>query len=205
MLSHISTLNVTEAAESRRSIRAYKDVEVPDDDLREILRVTGLAPSAFNAQPWRFVVVKDAAVRAQLAEAAYGQKQVTAAPVVIAIYSDMNDTLETIEETIHPGVPADRRAPQALGFRNNFAKQDEAEREQWAASQSYIALGYLTLAASGMGYATSAMLGFKPDEVKKILGLPSHVRVPALVALGVADEEGFTHHRHDIDRIARFI
>ena len=51
-------LTVREAAEQRRSIRAYSPDPVPREDLDEILRVTSLAPSAFNLQPWRFVVVE---------------------------------------------------------------------------------------------------------------------------------------------------
>src|SRR5690349_2104694 len=85
----ILPLSVPAAIEARRSVRKYKPLPIPDEDLERILALTGLAPSAFNVQPWRFVVVRDPAVKAQLQQAAYNQPQVGAAPAVIVLYSDM--------------------------------------------------------------------------------------------------------------------
>jgi nitroreductase len=204
MYTESTTLTVTEAAEARRSIRKYKDQPVPAADLREILRVTGLAPSAFNVQPWRFVVVRDPELKQRLRAAAYGQAQVGAAPAVIVMYSDVAGALGDIERTVHPNYPEERRPAVAQQVRDTFAGKTDEEREAWGAGQSYIALGYLMLAAQSLGYATSPMLGFKPNEVKEILGLPAHATVPALVALGVADEEGFPHHRHAVEDVADF-
>lgn len=73
------------------------------------------------------------------------------------------------------------------------------------ASQSGIALGFLVLAAQALGYSTSVMLGFDPAKVRELVGLLAHVNLPALVALGVADEPGYSTHRHSVDRLARFI
>ncbi len=61
------------------------------------------------------------------------------------------------------------------------------------------------LVAEAQGYQTSPMLGFEPDAVKKLLGLPAHVRIPALVAIGKGAEEGFPHHRHPLARITRYV
>lgn len=49
---------MTEAIESRRSIRQFVQEPLNQDDLREILRLASLAPSAWNAQTWRFAVVQ---------------------------------------------------------------------------------------------------------------------------------------------------
>lgn len=45
----------------RRSIRKYTDETVSEEDLRLILESARQAPSGENAQPWRFIVVKDQA------------------------------------------------------------------------------------------------------------------------------------------------
>ena len=44
-------LTVTDAAQARRSVRKYEAAPIPDADLHEILRLAGLAPSAWNLQP----------------------------------------------------------------------------------------------------------------------------------------------------------
>jgi nitroreductase len=196
-------LDVREAAEQRRSIRAFEPEPIPREDLEEILRVTGLAPSAFNLQPWRFVIVETPEVKDQLAEAAYGQRQVRSAPTVIVLYTDMQETLEHVDEVLHLGMDAAQRNGSRKTILGSFASKSSAEREAWGAEQGNIALGYLLLAAEAHSYQTSPMLGFDAEAVKRLLDLPAHVRIPALVAIGRGTEQGFAHHRHPLERITR--
>lgn len=197
-------LSVREAAAQRRSIRAFDAEPIPHADLEEILDVVRLAPSAFNVQPWRFVVVETPELKQRLAAAAYGQRQVASAPAVIVLYTDMAETLERVDEVLHPGMPAEQKARARESLLRTFASQAEAEREAWAAGQGSIALGYLLLAAEAHGYQTSPMAGFDAEAVKELLDLPANVRIPALVAVGRGAEEGFPHHRHELERIVRY-
>ena len=196
-------LDVREAAARRRSIRAFDQRPIPAEDLEAILETVRLAPSAFNVQPWRFVIVRTPEVKAELAAAAFDQRQVHSAPAVLVLYTDMQDALATLDETIHPGIQGEKRVGTVARVRGLFAKQSPEEQEAWAAGQGYIALGYLLLTAESFGYQTSPMTGFDAERVKKLLGLPAHVRVPALVAIGRGVEEGFSHHRHPLSRIVR--
>ena len=198
-------LTVTEAAEARRSVRKYDPSPIPRAHLEEILRVTSLAPSPWNLQPWRFVIVEDAATKASLQAAAYGQPQVGAAPAVIVMYSDMTDAINTVEETIHPGMRGPQGDKAAADIRATFAGFSETDRAAWGNAESNIALGFLLLAAQSHGYSTSPMLGFMPDKVKELLGLPADARIPALVAIGKGTEDGFPHHRHPLARITRWV
>jgi len=199
-----TTLSVRDAAQQRRSIRQYQPGDIPEADLREILRLVSLAPSANNLQPWRFVVVREPALKERLYEAAYRQPQVKAAPAVIVLYTDMADTLAHVDEIVHPDLPAERRTATKERMLSSFGAKTEQEREAFGAGQGYIALGYLMLVAQSLGYATTPMLGFEPEQVKEVLGLPSHAAIPAIVSLGVADEAGFPTHRHALERIATF-
>jgi len=199
------TLSVTEAAEARRSIRVYESTPIPREHLHEILRVTGLAPSPWNLQPWRFVVVDDVATKALLQEAAHGQKQVGGAAAVIVMYSDMTNAIDTVEETVHPGMQGAAREKAVKEICDTFAAMSADDRAAWGFAESNIALGFLLLAAQAHGYGTSPMLGFQPDRVKAILGLPADSRLPAMVSIGIPAEEGFPHHRHSVERVARFV
>ena len=196
-------LSVREAAEQRRSVRAYDPTPIPAEELEEILDVVRLAPSAFNLQPWRFVVVETPELRERLAEAAYGQRQVRSAPAVIVLYTDMADVLANVDEVLHPGMDAAQRAAARESILRSFRDRSETEREEWGAQQGNNALGYLLLAAEAHGYQTSPMLGFDAAAVKELMGLPAHVRIPALVAIGRGAEPGFAHHRHPVERIVR--
>ncbi|MFQ6097077.1 MAG: nitroreductase family protein [Armatimonadota bacterium] len=75
-------MDLYEAIESRRSVRAYKSQPVEEDKLLRILEAARLAPSAANRQPWVFYVVRDEAKRAALKEA-YGREWFYTAPVIV--------------------------------------------------------------------------------------------------------------------------
>ncbi|MGB5101332.1 MAG: nitroreductase family protein [Methanothrix sp.] len=77
-------MNLMQAIRARRSIRNFQDRSVEEEKLLAVLEAGRLAPSARNMQDWRFIVVRDAATRQKLAEAARGQQFVGQAPVVIA-------------------------------------------------------------------------------------------------------------------------
>jgi nitroreductase len=188
-------MSVADAAATRRSIRAFSPEPVPREDLEAIFDVTRLAPSAWNLQPWRFVVVEDPVRKQQLAEAAFHQRQVSSAPAVIGIYTDMRDSLENLDRVIHPSATADERARARRSIERAFEKKTDEEREAWGARQGYIALGYLLLAASERGFDTSPMLGFDHSRARDVLGVPAHAQVIALVAIGKGREEGRPHHR----------
>jgi nitroreductase len=193
-----------DAAVSRRSIRQYEPTPIPEADLRELVRLAGRAPSAYNVQPWRFVVVQDDDLKAKLADAAFGQQQVRRAPSTIVLYSDMQSALERIPEAMHPDMPAEKRDAGVESFRGTFASQTVEQREAWGNAQTNIALGYLLLLAESLGYATSPMLGFDPEKVKTLLDLPAHSRITALVSIGYAAEEGFRPHRLPADTLVDF-
>jgi nitroreductase len=194
-LDLVTERTTAEAALHRRSIRTYRSDAIPLEDLKELVQLAARAPSAYNAQPWRFVIVQDSNLKNQLAAAAYGQLQVASAPAVIVLYSDMEDALARMPESVHPDLPADKRDAGVVSFRAGFEGQSVEQRETWGAMQSNIALGYLLLLAESRGYGTSPMLGFDAERVKTVLGLPAHVRIPALIAIGYPEGDGFRPHR----------
>ncbi|MCX7801247.1 MAG: nitroreductase family protein [Fimbriimonadales bacterium] len=205
MVDQKTLLNIVQAAERRRSIRSYQDRPIPESDLREILRVAGLAPSAWNIQPWRVTVVRDPELKARLQEAAYGQRQVGSAPAVLVVWSDMRGAFEHMDEFVHPGMSPEQGEAMKAQIREAFSSLSPESLEEWGKGQTYIFLGYLLLAIASFGYASSPMLGFDPAAVKRLLGLPEHATIPALVAVGEAAEEGFPHHRHPLERFVSFV
>jgi nitroreductase len=77
-------MDIYEAISIRKSVRAFKADDVPEDVLTRVLEAARIAPSASNRQEWRFVVVREAKTREQLSLAAHGQAHVRQAPVVLA-------------------------------------------------------------------------------------------------------------------------
>lgn len=72
----------------RRSIRAYTDAPVTDEQVQALLEAAMAAPSAHDRRPWAFVVVRDPARRKALAETHQWSTMCADAPVVIAVVGD---------------------------------------------------------------------------------------------------------------------
>ncbi len=81
-------MDVFEATEKRRSIRKFKPDAIPDEHLKRILKTAHEAPSGGNRQPWKFIVVKDAETKKELAMAADHQAFIADAGVVITTLGD---------------------------------------------------------------------------------------------------------------------
>lgn len=77
-------MHVQEAIAKRRSIRKYLDKPVPEDALRRVLEAARLAPSARNRQEWKFIVVRDPAVKLRVLETTNREHPAGTAPIVLA-------------------------------------------------------------------------------------------------------------------------
>lgn len=88
-------MDVLKAIERRRSVRNYLDKEVEKNKLSLILEAARQAPSASNRQEWRFVIIRDKAVKAKLCQAAKNQAFVNEAPVVIACCAQTDNHVMT--------------------------------------------------------------------------------------------------------------
>jgi len=128
MEATLPVLDAKTAAHRRRSIRRYRKDPVPEGLLREVLEAALRAPSAWNLQPWRIVVVRDPATKRALREAAFGQAHVEEAPVVLVLYTDLEDALAHLDEVLHPGVQGERREAQKATIRDAFARMTPEER-----------------------------------------------------------------------------
>ena len=79
----------------RRSVRVFTDQPISDEKLSRVLEAARLAPSASNRQAWKFVVVKNADKRKELAIAANNQAFVGQAPIIIAAVALMPESIMT--------------------------------------------------------------------------------------------------------------
>jgi nitroreductase len=190
-----SEKTLSQAIKDRRATLSFLPDPVPENDLKKILEAGLSAPSAYNLQPWRFVVVRDAGQRARLRKAAMNQPKVEEAPVVIVACADLEgwrsgDLDEIIRLAQHHGYGDEVRY---AGMRKNIANFFSAPGNAgglapdfavWANRQTMIAFTTMMWIAEVLGYDTAPMEGFYEDQVKATLGIPAHVRVVALLAIG---------------------
>jgi len=82
-----------DAIRTRKSVRSYLDKPVDDATLARVLEAARLAPSARNDQEWRFIAVRDQAMRERLAREAAKQPFIAEAAVVLACCAETDGRL----------------------------------------------------------------------------------------------------------------
>ncbi len=79
---------------TRTSVRTYSDRDITDGQLDTIMRAAMAAPSAVNKQPWRFIVVRDQALRDSISTNMNSMKMAKNAPVAVIVCGDMEATID---------------------------------------------------------------------------------------------------------------
>ncbi len=83
-------MEVLETVKKRRSVRKYKNLIVPEEDIEKIMEAARLAPSAANGQNWKFVIIYDPNIKKLLIPACGNQEWVGSCSHVIAGVVDPN-------------------------------------------------------------------------------------------------------------------
>jgi nitroreductase len=150
--------------------------KIPSETWNAIEESLILTPSSFGLQPWKFVIVTDPEVKAQLLPHSWNQQQVVDCShlVVLAAQAPVTDKeLDTFIDRTHElrgGDKADLQFYREMmgGF---VAKMDDAQLLNWAKNQVYIALGQLMASAAALRIDACPMEGITPAEYDNILGL----------------------------------
>ena len=179
---------LTQVMLERRATSHFQPDEVPQEYLNAMLEFAAQAPSGYNLQPWRFVVVRDAANRKRLMQAAFGQPKVGEAPVVVIALGMKEEWKARAEEVFQEGPKRGFGKPEntqkymegALGFLSTLPMN------VWVNRHTMIAFTTLMLIAEAYGFDTAPMEGFDAAAVKKEFGIPDEAEVVALLAIGRA-------------------
>ena len=169
---------------------------VPDAKIEAILDAIRLAPTSSGLQPFEAIVVTDPGVRAQLAEAGYGQQQFNDGSHVIVFAAWDDYTAEKIdmvrdETAAARGGITDRLRDYYENLKGNYTSRDAAVNFEHAARQTYIALGLALAAAAEQQVDATPMEGFENDKVDAILGLRERgLKSTVLICLGYRAEDG---------------
>ena len=166
-------MNVFEAIETRRSIRAYKDTPLTKEQLIRFLEAARLAPSWKDKQCWRILVVTDRAA------------------------------IEKLGELLrhNPGEDVYKTAPCFVLFFADPALSGVRDEKPYYMTDIGIAMENAVLAATEMGLGTCWVGAFTDGPIKEYLGVPEELRLVALTPLGVPDEEPAPRPRKDLEEI----
>lgn len=179
------SLNLLNVFRNRRSVKEYLSKEISKELLFRILEAGRWAPSAHNAQPWRFIIIQNSATKQKLAKA-----------MATRWNNDMSKNgmpKEQRESLIKASVKRFENAPVIIVACLTMKDMDEypdAQRKKieyvLAVQSVAAAIENMLLAAQGEGLGACWFCAplFCEDIVRKTLRIPKHVDPQALITLG---------------------
>ena len=188
-------MNIKEIFEKRRATRKFRTEPISDAILEEIFRLGFQAPSSYNLQPWRFIVVRDLANKTKLREFGFEQDKLVDAPVVLICCGERNvGNRQYINKVIELGQQVGSLSEKRAKFMHMAIppffqfKPCYQSYEAWTNRQVMIAVTYLMIAAQSLGVDSCPIEGFVAKPLREYFQIPDSVDVCCLLALGYADE-----------------
>jgi len=187
---------LSQVVKDRRATPSFEDVPIHAADLEKIVRAGLEAPSGYNMQPWRFIVVRDREQKKKLSQAAFGQPKIAEASAIIVACGDPQgwkdgDLDEMLRISAAHGftdkAAQERTRGAVTGLLGNIPGKAgglEPDLGIWVNRQTMIAFTTMMWTAETLGYDTAPMEGFMEDQVKALMKIPARVRVVALLAIG---------------------
>jgi nitroreductase len=203
-------------ARRRRATRHFAPGPIDPALVDRLLGIAQWAPSGYNLQPTRFVVVTGATLRPALRAACMDQPQIEEAPVVVVFAGDHRAYEKAFEETLATDVAAGATTPEYVALLRKFVPLAFArgplglgwlwkttllplvrlvrpvpalpavQKRVWLAKQVSLAVMNFLLAAEAAGLHTLPMEGFDTARVRRALRLPDSWEPLIVVPLGRA-------------------
>lgn len=172
-----------EAIKNRKSVRKYKDMNVPDEKLMEIMHSARIAPSGSNTQPWKYIIVKSKETIKKLTEASNHQTWMETAPIHIVAVADIECRVKD---------------DKSLSLDENT---DIFELKQIIRDLAF-SIEHILLEAVNQELDTCVVADFTQENIRPLLNIPKNKFVVAIITLGYAQTKYIEEHkRKDIEDI----
>ncbi len=195
-------MELLEAINKRRSARKFKDKEIPENIIQEMLNAARLSPSGGNGQNWIFGIIEDKVQKEKLAEAAGNQTWIKDAPVIIAGCSYLRwDIAEQPEDDFGKIVNYLRFGKDFIDYLCEYPDR-KACMTLFENSNPLVPLEHICLTAVSHGLS-SCFIGFLDiEKANKILNLPEDITCLFLLPVGYADENPKEKETKSIEEIS---
>jgi nitroreductase len=179
-MNPITTQQLVNALEWRYATKVFDpDKKLPAELWQTLEHALVLSPSSYGLQPYRFLVIQDAAKRAALLPHSWNQKQVVDCSHYIVFTARTKMTEADIDRFLALTSRVRNLPAEALSAYRGMMVGDLVAgprgkiAHEWATRQAYIALGNLMTCAAVLGVDACPMEGFVPAEYDRVLGLES--------------------------------
>jgi nitroreductase len=200
----IEQRSIIDVMKERGSVRKYKKgVSIPQQLLYEILEAAATAPSAWNLQHWRFVVIQDQENKNRLYPIANNQQQVADASAVVVVLGDTeaNKNAEKVYgEAVQSRLMTEEAKNALVGNISGAYQNVENMGVHEAIRNASFAAMQLMLAAKAHGIDSCPMGGFHPVTLREELNIPDRFIPVLMISLGYAEAPAHRTTRFPLDQ-----
>jgi nitroreductase / dihydropteridine reductase len=193
-------MNLMKALHWRYAVREFSGDSIAPEQLQQLLEATRLSASSYGLQPYHLLVIESPRVRQQLVEFSLGQDKVANCSHLIIFAAHRNVGDVTVDHYIQQFSAVRKVAVTELHsmsqhYKAALAQMNDAQRQEWAHQQAYIALGNFLTCAALMEIDTCPMTGIEAEGYDWVLGLrEKNLTTTAVCPIGI---------RHAMDNSAR--
>ncbi|MGP3609841.1 nitroreductase family protein [Anoxybacteroides rupiense] len=179
----------TQVVKERRSAHNFlENHPISEKELNEIFELVKLAPSAFNLQHTRYLVVLHPGLKEKVKKAAYGQHKVSTASAVIVVLGDKKayrEAAHIYEGLLALGILNKHEFEQMVGDTVSFYENrgEVFQRDEAIRNASLSAMLFM-LAAKSKGWDTCPMIGFDPNKLKQTLNILDPYEPVLMITVG---------------------
>ena len=179
-------MNFLEIAQKRYAAKAYRNEKISEAKIKELAEILRLAPSSVNSQPWKFAIIGDEALKADLAaHSFFNEQKIKEASHLVVFFA--KDNVAEFEENFK------KVAPQPiLEFYAGMKAGDEKNAKTWFQKQVYLATGFFVAACGAEGIDATPMEGIDAAYYTEKLQVKGCKAVLA-VAVGYHSEADSNH------------
>jgi nitroreductase len=176
-MTPISTTQILDSLNWRYATKVFDATKtIPAETWSALEESLILTPSSFGLQPWKFLIITDKALREQLVEHSWNQRQVADCSHLVVMLAKKNMLEADVDKLLHRivevrGGTADALAGYKGMMMGSIGAAPPEYLAQWSKNQAYIALGQLMGTAALLGIDTCPMEGFVATKYDEILGL----------------------------------
>ncbi len=208
-----STINkANRILSDRRSIRKYDEtVKISRSELESIIQDAMTAPSSFNLQPWRFVVIDTPEAKEKVKPyMMFNLQQLETSSAIIAVYADKK-VAETADQVLSQGVEKGLRTEeQKQQLKDMILSYISSYTPERLANSLMMDCGFvciqLMLSAKACGYDTCPIGGYDRQGFSDAVGMDTERYMPALlISIGKAAEDGKASTRYSVDAVTKWM
>ena len=192
----------------RYATKLFDGRKIPETKVNRLLNIIRYAPSSFNLQPWKIILISDPAIKEKLYSASYNQPQIKSCShlLVFCANKDISGNIDKLEKLMIQNGSNPENAKAYSNIMRNFDKNlTEDQKLSWAQRQMFLVLANAVNGAKSLGFDSCPMEGFNSEEYSKILNLPENLVPTALCTIGYASDKPKTKLRFPSNDIFLYI